>query len=198
VTVDPVTIDPVQLLVELLGPDTATREDSFGQATVTVPPARWLDALMGARDSGFIFFDWLTAVDELDTGFAVVVHVYAMDSGHHLLIRTVVSRESPRLASITALYPGANWHERETFEMFGVVFEGHPDLRPLLLPDEFEGYPLRKDFVLASRVVKAWPGAQEPGESADGDGLPAGRRRMRPPGVPEAGTWGPSAGENSA
>ena len=56
------------------------------------------------------------------------------------------------------VYAGANWHERETHEMFGIVFDGHPDLRNLYLPGEFEGYPLRKDFPLLSRMVKPWPG----------------------------------------
>ena len=80
------------------------------------------------------------------------------------------------------VYPGAAWHERETYEMFGVDFPGHPGLAPLLLPPEFEGHPLRKDFVLASRVAKPWPGAKEPGEShVEGT---ARRQPMRPPGVP--------------
>ncbi len=71
--------------------------------------------------------------------------------------------------------------------MFGLLFDGHPNLVPLLLPDGFTGHPLRKDFVLASRVAKEWPGAKEPGESHTG----ATRRRMRPPGVPD--DWGPEA-----
>jgi NADH-quinone oxidoreductase subunit C len=70
--------------------------------------------------------------------------------------------------------------------MFGLVFDGHPHPAPLLLPDGFAGHPLRKDFVLASRVAKEWPGAKEPGESHTG----ATRRRMRPPGVPD--DWGPA------
>src|SRR4051794_38238221 len=74
--------------------------------------------------------------------------------------------------------------------MFGVVFEGHPNLVPLLLPDGFEGHPLRKDFVLAARVAKPWPGAKEPGES--GHGAPS-RRRVRPPGVPDEGPWAAAA-----
>jgi hypothetical protein len=86
------------------------------------------------------------------------------------------------IASVTDLYPGADWHERETHEMFGVDFPGHPDLKPLLLAPEFEGHPLRKDFVLASRVVKPWPGAKEPGE---GRGTARKRAPKRPPGVPE-------------
>ena len=93
-----------------------------------------------------------------------------------------------------SVYAGAAWPERETHEMFGVDFRGHPDLAPLLLPPEFEGHPLRKDFVLASRVAKPWPGAVEPGEStvdrSTVDGTPGASHR--PPGVPAPGEWGPA------
>jgi hypothetical protein len=73
--------------------------------------------------------------------------------------------------------------------MFGIVFDGHPNLTKLLLPDEFEGHPLRKEFVLAARAAKPWPGAKEPGEGGSGAASPS-RRRMQPPGVPDPG-WGP-------
>jgi NADH-quinone oxidoreductase subunit C len=76
------------------------------------------------------------------------------------------------------------------------VFDGHPNLVPLLLPDGFEGHPLRKDFVLASRVAKPWPGAKEPGESdhdLSAERSSPGRRRMLPPGVPAPDEWGPGA-----
>ncbi|MGH3416671.1 MAG: NADH-quinone oxidoreductase subunit C, partial [Actinocrinis sp.] len=106
--------------------------------------------------------------------------------GEGLLLKTLVPRDKAELPTATTVYRGANWHERETFEMFGVEFTGHPDLKPLLLPDGFEGHPLRKDFILASRVAKAWPGAKEPGESDREHARAAspGRRRMLPPGVP--------------
>jgi NADH-quinone oxidoreductase subunit C len=171
---------------------------AFGQVHVDVPAAAWLPAARHARDDaqlGCRYFDWLSGVDELDEGFAVVAHLYSVEHRHHLLLRTRVPRAEPVLASLAGVYAGAAWHERETFEMFGVVFEGHPDLKPLLLPDGFEGHPLRKDFVLAARVIKAWPGAKEPGESDHG--APS-RRRVRPPGVPDPAEWGPAAGAPAA
>ncbi|MGH3329476.1 MAG: NADH-quinone oxidoreductase subunit C, partial [Streptomycetales bacterium] len=133
----------------------AAAEESFGALTVDVPVSAWVEALTFARDGlGCTYFDWLTGVDQLDEGFEVVAHLYAIGQGHHLLVRTRVPREQPRLPTATGVFRGAAWHERETFEMFGVEFEGHPHLVPLLLPDGFEGHPLRKEFVLASRVAK--------------------------------------------
>lgn len=163
--------------------------ESFGQTTVEVDPDGWIGLLESARAGGYEFFDWLTAVDEPPEAFAVVVHLFAPVSHAHLLLRTRVSRADPRLPSAVGVFRGADWHERETFEMFGVVFEGHPNLVPLLLPEGFEGFPLRKDFVLAARVAKAWPGAKEPGES--GHGSPS-RRKTLPPGVPV--DWGHERG----
>jgi NADH-quinone oxidoreductase subunit C len=127
----------------------------------------------------------------LDDGFFVVAHV--ADIGQrpvlHLLVRTRLPRDDPRIASATGVYRGAAWHERETHEMFGIEFEGNPNLAPLLLPDGFEGHPLRKEFVLAARAAKPWPGAKEPGEGGEGRAAPS-RRRMLPPGVPDP-SWGP-------
>ncbi|KWX02778.1 NADH-quinone oxidoreductase subunit C [Carbonactinospora thermoautotrophica] len=171
-------------------PDAVT-EITFDTLTADVPATAWVDALTFARDElDCVFFDWLTGVDELEAGFAVVAHVYSIAGRHHLLLRTRVPRDNPRLPTATGVYRGANWHERETYEMFGVQFDGHPNLVPLLLPDGFEGHPLRKDFPLAARAAKAWPGAKEPGES-DHDSGAAPRRRLLPPGVPDPKTWGP-------
>jgi NADH:ubiquinone oxidoreductase subunit C len=167
-------------------------ETVAGAAAVDVAAPRWHDAAQAARDElGCAYFDWLTGVDVLDAGFQVVIRVAAHQVGHvtAVLIRTVVPRDRPSVACVCDVYAGAAWHERETHEMFGIDFTGHGPLAPLLLPDEFDGHPLRKDFVLASRVVKPWPGAKEPGES-DSDAAPS-RRRTRPPGVPDPADWGP-------
>ncbi|MGI5268622.1 NADH-quinone oxidoreductase subunit C [Nonomuraea sp. CA-218870] len=160
--------------------------DSFGDTVVDVAPGDWIELLTYVRDElGYAFFDWLTGVDDPPGAFQVVVHVYNPDTRERLLLRTGVPRDDPRLPTAVGVYRGADWHERETYEMFGVIFEGHPHLVPLLLPDGFEGHPLRKDFVLAARVAKQWPGAKEPGES--GHGAPS-RRKTLPPGVPA--DWG--------
>ncbi|GGO53216.1 NADH-quinone oxidoreductase subunit C [Streptomyces lasiicapitis] len=177
---------------ELFGAE-ATAEESYEVLTVDVPAASWTDALRTARDAlGCTYFDWLSAVDEPGTGFRVSAHVVALAPVRRLLVRTTVPHEAPVLPTAIDVYAGAGWHERETHEMFGVRFDGHPHLVPLLLPDGFEGHPLRKDFVLAARVAKAWPGAKEPGESEHGG---AKRRQMLPPGVPDPNEWGPLKGQ---
>ncbi|MET9861710.1 NADH-quinone oxidoreductase subunit C [Streptomyces smyrnaeus] len=175
----------------------ATAEDAFGLLTVDVAADSWIPALTAARDElGCTYFDWLSAVDEPGTGIRICAHLVALPSAdtgvRRLVLRTTVPHEAPALPTATGVYAGAAWHERETHEMFGVDFPGHPHLLPLLLPDSFEGHPLRKDFVLAARVAKAWPGAKEPGES--GHGGPK-RRQMLPPGVPDPNEWGPLKGQ---
>ncbi|SCD85474.1 NADH dehydrogenase subunit C [Streptomyces sp. di188] len=171
----------------------ATAEEAYGVLTVDVPSDAWIPALEAARDRlGCTFFDWLSAVDEPGTGFRVTAHVAALAPVRRLLLRTTVPHEAPVLPSAVDVYAGAAWHERETHEMFGVEFTGHPGLDHLLLPDTFEGHPLRKDFVLAARVAKAWPGAKEPGESEHGGPK---RRQMLPPGVPDPNEWGPLKGQ---
>ncbi|WP_395571963.1 NADH-quinone oxidoreductase subunit C [Streptomyces sp. BK79] len=177
---------------ELFGTD-ATAEESYDVLTVDVPPGSWISALETARDRlGCTYFDWLSAVDEPGTGFRVAAHVVALGPVRRLLLRTTVPHEAPALPTAVAVYAGAAWHERETHEMFGVDFQDHPALDHLLLPEGFEGHPLRKDFVLAARVAKAWPGAKEPGESDHGGPR---RRQMLPPGVPDPNEWGPLKGQ---
>ncbi|MFE3164372.1 NADH-quinone oxidoreductase subunit C [Streptomyces sp. NPDC059224] len=177
---------------ELFGPD-ATAEESYEVLTVDVPPSSWLAALETARTTlRCTFFDWMSAVDEPGTGFRVSAHVVALAPVRRLLVRTTVPHSAAELPSAVGVYAGARWHERETHEMFGVRFSGHPGLDHLLLPETFEGHPLRKDFVLAARVAKAWPGAKEPGESDHGGPR---RRQILPPGVPDPNEWGPLKGQ---
>lgn len=179
-------------------------ENSFGPPHRVVEAADWHDAVAGLKQDGYTYFDWLSAVDEHPDGFRLVLHVarVASSSGplDHLLLVTYVDRDAAAVASIADVYAGAAWHERETHEMFGIDFPSTGSgqagkLDPLLLPDGFEGHPLRKEFVLASRVAKPWPGAKEPGESDAESTHSPGRRRIKPPGVPDPEEWGPGAAE---
>ena len=176
--------------------DSATVDDGFGPITVDVPADRWVESVVLARDGlDCGFFDWLSAVDELADGFRIVCHLASRGRGwvDHLILRTLVPREAANLPSVAHVFRGARWHERETHEMFGIEFtvDGEAlELAGLLLPEGFEGHPLRKDFILASRVAKPFPGAKEPGES-EHDAVAPSRRRTRPPGVPTPEEWGP-------
>ncbi|MDQ3615587.1 MAG: NADH-quinone oxidoreductase subunit C [Actinomycetota bacterium] len=172
--------------------------EEYGPVSVDVEPQRWEESLQLARDRlGCTFFDWLSAVDELNDGFRVACHVahHRIGRVEHLIVRALVPRDAAVIPSLAHLFAGARWHERETSEMFGIGFtvDGTVvELEPLLLPENFEGHPLRKDFILASRVAKPFPGAKEPGESADpSHGAAPARRRTRPAGVPEPAQWGP-------
>jgi NADH-quinone oxidoreductase subunit C len=151
----------------------------FGPTTVDVDPATWSDALAVLCAAGATYFDFLTAYDELELGFAVVAHVSTPDAADHLLLRTRVSRDAAALASVADVYRGAGWHERETHEMFGIDFVGNDALDPLLLKADGAVHPLRKDSFLAARQDTPWPGEKEPTDSGG-----RSRRRLLPPGVP--------------
>jgi NADH-quinone oxidoreductase subunit C len=110
--------------------------------------------------------------------FQVFARVSSTATGGGLTLKTDVAEDAPRVESWTSVYPGADWHERETWEMYGIRFAGHPALRHLYLPSEFDGHPLRKDFPLLAREVKPWPGLVDvegmPGEEGDGEDESAG------------------------
>jgi NADH-quinone oxidoreductase subunit C len=108
-----------------------------------------------------------------ETRFQLLASLYSIERGVGVLLKADVPDDDLRIASWSDLYAGANWHERETWEMFGIEFTGHPDLRRLYLPADFEGHPLRKDYPLLARRVKPWPGIVDvepmPGSDDEGD-----------------------------
>jgi NADH-quinone oxidoreductase subunit C len=143
-------------------------EIAHDQLSVWVQPARWVEVARHLKDCGlchFDFFTFLTAVDEEENGFEIVANLYSVRRMHRVLLKTMLPREAPKLATLSGIWTGANWCERETWELFGVDFEGHPNQVKLLLPVEFDGFPLRKDFLLMTREAKEWPGMKEPEEA---------------------------------
>lgn len=139
---------------------------------VRVEPAVWREAATIARDEfGLVFFSWLSATDwanqtevgdppgeEVAERYEVLCALSDLEKGELAILSTDLDKAAPRVDSLCDVYPGANWHEREAAEMFGIDFAGHPDLTKLYLPDDFQGHPLRKSYPLLSREVKPWPG----------------------------------------
>ena len=146
--------------------DIQSSEEVHGHAVLKVAPRRYKEAARFLRDEpelDFDFFDFLCGVDYTPRGggFEVVTQLYSTRRVHQARLRVPCEATDPRCVSISDIWAGAAWHERETWELFGIVFDGHPHLVKLLLPEQFEGHPLRKDFPLMTREAKPWPGEAE-------------------------------------
>ena len=117
--------------------------------TVTVPVARWMDFARFAKDAlGCRFFSFMSAVDFKEAGLEVIAWVENTETGVSVLMKTRLGPEGSTCPSLVPVYRGANWMERECFDMFGVRFEGHPDLRRILLADDWVGHPLLKSYAV--------------------------------------------------
>jgi len=129
---------------------------AFGELTLTVDPSRIIDVLLFLRDDPagqFVSIIDISGADypERDKRFDVVHHLLSPKLNRRIRVKVMTDEETP-VASATAVYPGADWYEREIYDLFGVMFEGHPDLRRILTDYGFDGYPLRKDFPMTGFV----------------------------------------------
>ncbi len=133
----------------------ASHHDSLGQAVVRVPHDSLAAAAAAARDAGFTMFIDLCAVDYFtrDPRFEVVVNLLSLDPPERVRLLAGVPGEAATVPSITAVFAGADFYEREAYDLFGIDFTGHPDLTRILLPDEWQGHPLRKDHPIGSVPV---------------------------------------------
>ncbi|MGH8913786.1 MAG: NADH-quinone oxidoreductase subunit C [Acidimicrobiia bacterium] len=137
--------------------DGVTWELSHGQDVARVPNEEWLEFARSAREAGFEVCVDVTVVDwmrQRPQRFEVVANLLSMQHRSRLRMISTAPREQPAVASLVPVWPGVNFAEREAYDMFGVVFEGHPDLTRILMPDDWEGYPLRKDFGVGSVPVQ--------------------------------------------
>ena len=119
-----------------------------GELTLTVPPENIVAAVTAMKDAGYNAFEDMTAVDWLpsEPRFQLSYHILSHKYKDRIRIKTWVSSEDPAIESITSVWPGANYYEREVFDLFGIRFDGHPNLRRIMMPEDWVGYPLRKDY----------------------------------------------------
>ncbi len=119
-----------------------------GDAWIGVEPGALRDVCRYLRDESDLYFDGLRLITGMDRGekLGAVYHLYSYRNNHDVVLHADVSRDDPRVPSVTSLWPAAEWHEREAYDMIGLLFEGHADLRRILLPDDWDGFPLRKDY----------------------------------------------------
>ncbi|PKL51653.1 MAG: NADH-quinone oxidoreductase subunit C [Nitrospira bacterium HGW-Nitrospira-1] len=136
------------------------------QVSVTLRKNRIRDIAQYLHDDPDFYFDYLIDVCGVDylgkkeKRFEVVYQLYSIKHRHAIRLKTEVSEEDPAIDSVTSIWAGANWHEREAFDLYGIRFNGHPDLRRILMPEDWEGHPLRKDYPLKG-LAKEWSGFEE-------------------------------------
>ena len=126
-----------------------------GRAELRIVPAHVIEVLTGLREKGYTFLASLHGVDYYpeEPRLGVIYELLNMHEVDRISVNARLHTDDPRIATATGLWPGADFPEREVYDMFGVVFEGHPDLRRILMPEDFEGFPQRRDFPIGGEPV---------------------------------------------
>ncbi len=143
----------VEALTSRFGEQAIEVAEFRGELTVIVPREKIVEVCRFLKDDPAFRFDLLADLSGLDMftpvkRFAAVYNLYSLANKHRIRLKVFTEEEDPKLPTVTGVWGTANWHEREAYDMFGIVFEGHPDLRRVYMPDDFEHHPLRKDFPL--------------------------------------------------
>ena len=154
-----------QHVAALLGASCLSQRLQFGELTLIVPAASVLSVLRSLRDDAGCQFEQLIDIcgvdyPEREKRFDVVYHLLSPRKNQRLRVKCEVDDATP-VPSVVELYPGANWYEREAYDMYGILFSGHPDLRRILTDYGFQGFPLRKDFPLTGYVEVRYDDAQK-------------------------------------
>jgi NADH-quinone oxidoreductase subunit C len=119
-----------------------------GELTLTIAAGEIRAAAKTVQTAGYNFFEDVTAVDWFPSSprFQLSYHILSHRYKERIRLRVMVNGEAPAVESITSVWPSANFYEREVFDLFGIIFKGHPDLRRIMMPDDWQGHPLRKDY----------------------------------------------------
>ena len=125
------------------------KPDAFPDPWIRVAPSKVREICLYLRDDAEMLFDVLMCLSGMDYRagkLGVVYHCDSTANHHRIVLKTEVTDAEPHVASVESVWKTANWHEREAFDLYGIVFDGHPDLRRILMPDDWRGFPLRKDY----------------------------------------------------
>jgi NADH-quinone oxidoreductase subunit C len=130
-----------------------TADEFRGELTIVLPKGRIVEICRYVKEDEILSFNLLADLFGIDMAtptnrFGVVYNLYSLKTKQRIHLKTFTEEANPKVPTVTGVWKTANWHEREAFDMFGIIFEGHPDLRRLYMPEEFEYHPLRKDFPL--------------------------------------------------
>ena len=145
-------MQPAEIFEKLRGKfaDTVIElDETVASPYIRVQPNGFEELMRFLRDDPEMQFDSLQLVTGVDYpfAFASVYHLYSYSQRHKIAVRADLPRDKPEIDSVADIWPAADWHERETFDLMGIVYRGHPDLRRILCPEDWEGHPLRKDYV---------------------------------------------------
>ncbi len=154
-------------IVDRFGAAVLSHHSDCGDETALVSPAQLVEICRFAKEDPALSCEMLmdlTGVDYLGLKpaagrFEVVYHLYSLSKGHRIRLKVELPEAEPKVASVVPLWKSALWMEREAFDLYGIKFDGHPDLRRILLYPEFEGYPLRKDYPMEKRQPLIGPRA---------------------------------------
>jgi NADH-quinone oxidoreductase subunit C len=152
-------INPVEALQTAFGDAIQEVHEFRGETTVVVDAAQIVDICRYCRDTKGLEYNFLSDVSGVDyypqePRFGLAYHLYSMIYNRSLRLKIYLPEGEPTALSITSVYPAANWQEREYYDLLGIIFTDHPDLRRILLPDDWNGYPLRKDYPLGYETVQ--------------------------------------------
>lgn len=140
------------VLIEKFGEGIILSENtSYAQPQLQISSERINEVSLFLRDTDQLYFDYMTCLSGMDNGpekktMEVIYHLYSIPYNHSLVLKVETDRENPEVPTVSNVWRTADWHEREAYDMFGIKFSNHPDLRRILLPADWEGFPLRKDY----------------------------------------------------
>lgn len=143
--------DIVSMLSDIAGPDQIKADRTVTPHAIIVDKSKLVDVCTKLQQDASTYFDMLSCVTGIDNGvqaatMEVVYNLYSIPYNFQLMVKVILPRENPVIDTVTHLWKSADWMEREIFDMYGILFTNHPDLRRILMPADWEGYPLRKDY----------------------------------------------------